>query len=138
MPLLYNDTGLPARLLNEGSNGASSRRGSRGPVPNLALVCAGSTPATVAIHVMKEDKRVNKAELHADIDRRFTFHPMNKEQAGRAKQLTDAFQVLAHLVAELTPYSREQSTCITLLMESRMMANAAIAINEDVTTEVSS
>lgn len=76
---------------------------------------------------------MDKATLIKDVRHRFTYHapdPGNTDQKHRYVRLTDAFLELAELVAESTPYSREQSTAITLLQQARMMANAAIAVNE--------
>jgi superfamily I DNA and/or RNA helicase len=69
-------------------------------------------------------------ELMKDIENRFTYHPINHEQAERCKEIGEQILSLAKLIGVLTPYSKEQSTALTLLQQVRTMSNAAIAINE--------
>jgi hypothetical protein len=66
--------------------------------------------------------------LHAEIDHRMTFHPVTgPAQAESYQKIREAGRVFAHLVADLTPYSREQSTAISKIDEAIMWANASIA-----------
>ena len=76
---------------------------------------------------------MDKKTLLADVRNRFTYHPPdpeNTDQKHRYVRLTDAFLEVAELIVECTPYSREQSTALTQLQIVRMLANAAIAVNE--------
>lgn len=73
---------------------------------------------------------MTKDELRADIERRFTYYPPKGDQAERYARINKATKDYALLIAELTPYSKEQSIALTELFRVRMMANASIAINE--------
>lgn len=77
-------------------------------------------------HPHKQPKRT----LKEDIKNRFSYHPPKPGQQERYTKITDAFEELALLVADLTPESREQSVALTLLWQARMAANGAIAVNE--------
>lgn len=61
----------------------------------------------------------------------FTYYPPIKDQHRRYAALTDAFKDLALVIEAACPSSAERTLCIRKLQESRMWANAAIAINED-------
>lgn len=69
-------------------------------------------------------------DMKERIQHNFTYHAPQPGQVERYNQLREAAKALALLYVDLTPYSREQSVAITLLEESVMMANAAIARNE--------
>lgn len=69
-------------------------------------------------------------EQRARIERDFTYHPPKNDQATRYAALRDKAKEFALLIADLTPYSREQSTALTLLNLATMEAHAAIARNE--------
>lgn len=66
----------------------------------------------------------------AEIENRFTFHPVKDGQAGKYEAIRAKGKEFATLINELTPFSREQSTAITKIDEAVMHANAAIARNE--------
>jgi hypothetical protein len=77
---------------------------------------------------MPEDNR--KTEMHARIERDFTYHAPKPGQQERYAQIRDTAKVLAHIIVEVTPVSREQSLALTDLERCVMMANASIARNE--------
>lgn len=79
---------------------------------------------------MKESHKQPKRTLKEDIKNRFGYHPPKPGQQERYTKITEAFEELALLVADLTPESREQSVALTLLWQARMAANGAIAVNE--------
>jgi hypothetical protein len=64
------------------------------------------------------------------IQNNFTYHSPKDDQPGRYVIIRDAAKNLAMLIAEQTPYSREQSLAITNLEQAIFWANAAIARNE--------
>lgn len=63
----------------------------------------------------------------AELNTRFTFHPVVGDQGERYKAIRDKAGELAALISELSPESREQSLAITACEEASMWANAAIA-----------
>ena len=65
-----------------------------------------------------------------DILNRFSYHAPKGDQTERYGKITEAYMNFALMIADLTPESREQSIALTLLWESRMAANGAIAVNE--------
>ena len=65
-----------------------------------------------------------------ELEKRFTYHPPKGDQVKRYEALRGGALEFASLIVTLTPYSREQSVALTLLDETVMMANAAIARNE--------
>lgn len=67
---------------------------------------------------------------HAEIERRFTYHPPKGDQPTRYDEIRRQARDLAHNLASLTPESREQSLAITALEECVMWANAAVARRE--------
>jgi hypothetical protein len=71
-----------------------------------------------------------KQMLLERIERDFTYHAPKGDQAERYTQLRDKAKEFALLIAELTPYSREQSLAFTYLEQAVMIANASIARNE--------
>lgn len=63
----------------------------------------------------------------ADINHRFKHHPPTQESIGIHEKVREADTVLANLLEELLPDSREKSIALTKLEESGFWANAAIA-----------
>lgn len=68
--------------------------------------------------------------LNEQIERSFEYHPPGGNQVERYKKIREAARELAHLIANNSPESREQSLAITSLEQTVMWANAAIARNE--------
>lgn len=66
----------------------------------------------------------------AEIDRRFTRHEIDPEQAARGDAIRHEGLDLAALIVATTPESREQSLALTSLEEAVFWANAAIARRE--------
>ena len=64
------------------------------------------------------------------IENNFTYHPPKGDQTTRYEQIRAKAKEFALLIAELTPYSREQSLALTHLEDATMWANASIARNE--------
>jgi hypothetical protein len=64
------------------------------------------------------------------IENNFTYHAPKGDQAQRYVALREKAQEFALAIAELTPYSHEQSLAFTQLEDAVMWANAAIARNE--------
>jgi hypothetical protein len=64
------------------------------------------------------------------IENIFTYHAPTPEQQVKYKAIRAEAQVLAHLINDSCPESREKSLAITKLQELVMWANASIAINE--------
>lgn len=60
----------------------------------------------------------------------FTYHRPFGDQPKKYEQLRDEAKILAILIQELCPESREKSLAITNLQQAIMWANASIAINE--------
>lgn len=69
-------------------------------------------------------------DIRAQIENSFTYHPPKGDQQTKYVTLRDKAKELAHIIVDLTPSSREQSTAITKLEEAIMWANKAIACNE--------
>lgn len=73
------------------------------------------------------------ADLHNDIDNRFTFHPVQPppDDGPGQEDIYMAFRKIAreaaHFIADNSPVSREQSLAITHLEEAVFWANAAVA-----------
>lgn len=65
-----------------------------------------------------------------ELETRFTYHPPKDDQGGRYIEIRKAGKILAEIVTNLTPESREQSLAITHLEQAIMWANAAIARRE--------
>lgn len=64
------------------------------------------------------------------IETNFTYHAPHGTQTARYQNIRDHAKMLAHLICQTTPQSREQSLALTKLEEVSMWANAAIARNE--------
>ncbi len=65
-----------------------------------------------------------------EIETRFMYHAPQGSQPMRYEQIRGLARVLATLIVEKTPESREQSLALTALEEAVMWANAAIARRE--------
>ena len=72
----------------------------------------------------------SKEDLVRDLENRFTYHPPKGDQAQRYVAIREKALELAKLIADSTPYSREQSLAFTNLEDAVMWANASIARNE--------
>ena len=64
------------------------------------------------------------------IDRNFTYHPPKGNQPEKYAAIRDQAKILAEVIADLCPDSREKSLAMTNLEEAVMWANAAIARHE--------
>jgi len=73
---------------------------------------------------------IDREEQAADLANRFTYHAPKPEQLPYYEAIRAKALEFATLIAELTPYSREQSTALTYLDQAVFNANAAIARNE--------
>lgn len=65
-----------------------------------------------------------------ELQKRFTYHPPNSDQAQRCEDIRRNAYSLAGLIEALCPESREKSLAFTKLEEAVMWANASIARNE--------
>lgn len=65
-----------------------------------------------------------------ELKKRFTHHPPEGTQATRYEIIRAKALDLGRAILEHTPSSREQSLALTVLDETVMWANAAIARNE--------
>jgi hypothetical protein len=65
-----------------------------------------------------------------EIEKRFTYHAPKADQPARYEQIRNAARVLASLLNDVCPESREKSLAFTSLEEAIMWANASIARNE--------
>jgi hypothetical protein len=65
-----------------------------------------------------------------ELDKRFTYHAPKADQPKRYEQIRQNAYVLANLIEQTCPESREKSLAITKLEEVVFWANAAIARNE--------
>ena len=65
-----------------------------------------------------------------EIEKRFTSHPPKPGQPKKYEELRHVCKMLAYLISELCPDSREKSLAITKLEEVTFWSNAAIARNE--------
>lgn len=66
----------------------------------------------------------------AELDIRFTFHPVQPGQAERYEAIRAKAREFAALIVATTPESREQSLAITAIEEAVYHANGAIARRE--------
>lgn len=73
---------------------------------------------------------VGSDRVMAQIERTFTYHAPQGDQAGRYEAIRSRAREFAAFLATVTPESREQSLALTHLEEVVMFANAAIARNE--------
>ena len=70
--------------------------------------------------------------LNDELEGLFTYHPPHEGQLTRYLAIRSSALVFAKLINELCPDSREKSLAITRLQECVQMANASIAIHEEV------
>ena len=82
------------------------------------------------ITARRKTKMLDAHKMKDEIETRFTYHTPKEGQLAKYDQLRTAGKVLAYLIVELTPDSREQSLALTHLEEAIMQANAAIARRE--------
>lgn len=69
-----------------------------------------------------------KERMNARIDNDFTYHaPSGPGQVELYEDMRSAFRQLAHVIVDVTPAGREQSTALTHLEEVMFWTNAAIA-----------
>lgn len=66
-------------------------------------------------------------DLHARVDRDLTSHPPGPEQGLRMDRLRAEAKDFAHLVVDLVPPGREQSSALTKIEEALFHANAGVA-----------
>ena len=64
------------------------------------------------------------------IENNFTYHPPKEGQPERYETLRDEGKIIANLINDFCPDSREKLLSITKLEEAIMWANASIARNE--------
>jgi hypothetical protein len=69
-------------------------------------------------------------EQRTRIENLFTYHAPKGDQVERYQKIREKACEFALLIADLTPYSREQSIALTQLQLASMSANMAIAVNE--------
>lgn len=72
----------------------------------------------------------NPTDKRAQIEHNFKLHNVQPEHVDNMSKIRDKAKEFAHLIADLTPVSREQSLALTQLEDSVFWANAAIARNE--------
>lgn len=65
-----------------------------------------------------------------ELNHRFTYHPPKGDQPQKYEKIRESARLFSHVIAKLTPVSREQSLAIMKLEEAVFWANAAIARNE--------
>lgn len=65
----------------------------------------------------------------SELNKRFTHHPPQGDQAERYEKMRAAFRRLADVINELCPEGREKAVAFTELETSQFWANAAIARN---------
>lgn len=70
------------------------------------------------------------SEVEFTINNNFRYHPPKGDQPERYEKIRENAKLLAELIAELCPGSRERSIALTNLETAVMWANAAIARNE--------
>ncbi len=72
-----------------------------------------------------------------DLKHRFTYHrPVNDTQVQVFERIRDEGLVLARLIDTMTPDGREKSLAFTKVEEAVMWANAAVARNSAVYTDM--
>lgn len=65
-----------------------------------------------------------------DLNKIFTYQKPSKEMQVKYTTISTLLKELAFTINELCPESREKSLAITSLQQTRMWANAAIAIHD--------
>lgn len=68
---------------------------------------------------------------YEELKTRFTYHPPSGSQPDRYTDIREGGLVLAALIDESCPDSREKSLALTSVDQAVMWANAAIARRED-------
>lgn len=79
---------------------------------------------------MGERQTFEDSKTEETIEKGFHYHAPKGDQAERYEEINDAARNLAEVINRNCPPSREKSSAITKLQESKMWANAAIACNE--------
>lgn len=69
-------------------------------------------------------------DIKKQINNTFTYHAPKGDQPLRYEQLRELTKLLATMIHENCPDSRERNLALTHLEESNMWCNAAIARNE--------
>ncbi len=77
-----------------------------------------------------EEHQNQEQPINLELERRFTKHPLDYEQAERCERILNQAEDLAYTIDRLCPNSREKSLAWTALEECVMWANAAISRNE--------
>lgn len=72
----------------------------------------------------------NVKEMQDELEKRFTYHAPKEGQPERYNKLRAQGELMARIILDMTPRSREQSLALTNLEQAIMWANAAIARNE--------
>lgn len=67
--------------------------------------------------------------MKIDVDQRFNHHAPTGGKQAMHEDVRAAYKILATIVVDIIPESREQSLAVTALEESLFWANAAIARN---------
>ena len=75
---------------------------------------------------MNHQKPTDQQLLH-----RYMHHPPHGDQADRYARIRQAVLACARTIRDLSPCSPEQSRALNALDEAMMLANAAVARNED-------
>jgi hypothetical protein len=70
-------------------------------------------------------------KMQKRLDNDYTYHKPFGDQQQRYEEIRESAKNLALVIVEMTPPSREQSVALTLLEQTVMEANAAIARNEE-------
>lgn len=65
-----------------------------------------------------------------ELQNRYNYHAPQGSQQERYEKIRSHCLILATILCELTPFSREQSTALTHLDAVMFFSNAAIARNE--------
>lgn len=76
------------------------------------------------------EQKYEDGPAHQLVEKLFTFQQMDREQAERARAITEASYNFGVLLADLCPPSRELTIAIGHISDARMLANASIALNE--------
>lgn len=86
----------------------------------------------MALEIDRDRVLAAKAALIARVNNDFTLHPPTSEAAiNTMDNLRTEFKLLALMIVEVCPISREQSLAITKLEESLFNAIASIARNQE-------
>jgi hypothetical protein len=69
-------------------------------------------------------------EMAKRLENNFTYHKPKDDQQSRYVHIREAAHLLAQVIVQNSPMTREQSLALTNLEQAVMWANAAIARNE--------